>query len=68
MAGGGYVPPFSVAMVYIGLGDWDAALEWMDRAIEARDPIIMPIKSFPFLDPIRDDPRFVALLAKMNLA
>jgi TolB-like protein/tetratricopeptide (TPR) repeat protein len=64
----GYVPPFSIALVHIGLGDWDAALEWMDRAIEARDPIIMPIKSFAFLDPIRQDPRFAALLRKMNLA
>ena len=51
----------------IGLGDWDAAFEWMDRAIESRDPIIMPIKSFPFLDPVRGDARFQALLKKMHL-
>jgi len=62
-----YVPPSTFALGYIGLDDWDAAFEWMDRAIEARDPIIMPIKSFPFLDPVRDDARYHALLRKMNL-
>jgi hypothetical protein len=51
----------------MGLGRWDDALLWMDRAIEARDPIIMPIRTFAFLDPIRDDPRFQVLLQKMNL-
>jgi hypothetical protein len=39
----------------------------MDRAIEERDPIIVPIKSYPFFDPIRSDPRFAALLRKMKL-
>jgi TolB-like protein len=67
MAGAGYVPPSTLAWCHIGLGDWDAALDWMDRAIEARDPIIMPIKSFPFLDPVRGDARYEALLRKMNL-
>jgi hypothetical protein len=57
-----------LALCYIGLSRWDEALEWMDRAIEARDPIIMPIKTFPFLDPIRGDPRFRVLLEKMHLA
>ncbi len=64
----GYVPPFSVALVYLGLGRTDPAFEWLDRAIDARDPIIMPIKSFPLLDPLRADPRFTALLKKMHLA
>ena len=63
----GYVPPTVFALAHIGLADWDAAFEWMDRAIETRDPIIMPIKSFPFLDPVRDDARYRALLRKMRL-
>jgi tetratricopeptide (TPR) repeat protein len=67
MARSGYVPPSTFMCCAIGLGDWDAALEWIDRAIEARDPIIMPIKSFPFLDPVRGDARFQALLKKMRL-
>ena len=67
MASAGYVPPSTFASCHIGLGDWDAALDWMDRAIEARDPIIMPIKSFPFLDPVRGDARYQALLRKMHL-
>ena len=40
----------------------------MDRAVEERDQFMMPIKSYAFFDPIRDDPRFHALLRKMNLA
>jgi len=67
MASAGYVPPSTFMCCAIGLGDWDSAFEWMDRAIEARDPIIMPIKSFPFLDPVRGDARFQALLKKMHL-
>ncbi|HQR66218.1 MAG TPA: protein kinase [Thermoanaerobaculia bacterium] len=64
----GYFPPSTFFLAYGGLGDWDAAFEWMDRAIETRDPVVMPIKSFPFLDPVRTDPRYLALLRKMRLA
>jgi Fanconi anemia group M protein len=46
----------------------DRAFEWMEKAIEVRDPLIFPIKTFPHLDPLRADPRFGALLRKMNLA
>jgi TolB-like protein/tetratricopeptide (TPR) repeat protein/predicted Ser/Thr protein kinase len=63
----GYVPPSTFALGHIGLGDWDAAFEWLDRAVEGRDPLVMPIKSYLFLDPVRDDPRYRALLHKMNL-
>jgi TolB-like protein/predicted Ser/Thr protein kinase len=67
MASAGYVPPSASAMGHVGLEDWDAALSWLDKAIDARDPIVMPIKTFPFLDPIRGDARFQTLLRKMRL-
>jgi tetratricopeptide (TPR) repeat protein len=63
----GYVPPSTFAFGHIGLGDWSAAFEWLDRAIEGRDPLVMPIKTYPFLDPVRGDARYRALLRKMNL-
>jgi serine/threonine-protein kinase len=67
LATASYVPASTFALCHVGLGDWDAAFDWIDRAIETRDPIIMPIKSFPFLDPVRGDARYRALLKKMNL-
>lgn len=65
---GAYLPPFTVALAHIGLLDWGPAFDWMDRAVEARDPLIMPIRSYPFLQPVRSDSRYRALLEKMNLA
>jgi serine/threonine-protein kinase len=63
-----YVPPSCFAWIHLGLGDVDDAFQWMDRAIDARDPMMIPIKSYPFLDPLRPDPRYDALLRRMNLA
>jgi serine/threonine-protein kinase len=62
-----YVPPTSLAFLHLGLGEIDAFFEWMDRAIDARDHMITPIKTYPFFDPIRGDPRYDGLLRKMNL-
>ena len=63
-----YVPPTNLAWIHFGLGEIDEFFEWMDRAIDARDHMITPIKTYPFLDPIRDDPRYTPLLRKMKLA
>jgi TolB-like protein len=63
-----YVPPTSFALIHVGLGERDACFEWLDRAVDERDHMITPIKTYPFLDPIRDDPRYAALLEKMRLA
>ncbi len=62
-----YVHPTAFAFGYLGLGERDRAFEWLDRAIEERDPLIMPIKTYHFLDPIRDDELYRLLLHKMNL-
>jgi TolB-like protein/Flp pilus assembly protein TadD len=67
MAAKGYVPPTSFAWTHLGLGEIDTAFEWLNRAVEVCDQLLMPIKSYPFLDPIRADPRFAGVLRKMNL-
>jgi TolB-like protein len=62
-----YAPPVAFALAYLGLGD-DRTFEWWDKAIDARDPIATHLPSMPLYDAIRGDPRFLALLARMNLA
>jgi hypothetical protein len=61
------VPPTSFAWIHLGLREIDEAFAWLDRAIDAHDQLMMPIKSYGFFDPIRADPRFHELLAKMHL-
>jgi TolB-like protein/Tfp pilus assembly protein PilF len=63
----GYVPPTSFAWIYLGLREIDTAFQWLNRAVEECDQFMMPIKTYVFFDPIRADPRFMALLRKMNL-
>ncbi len=67
MPAGVYAAPTSFAWIHLGLGEIDDFFEWMDKSVEGRDHMIMPIKTYPFLDRIRDDPRYAALLRKMNL-
>lgn len=64
MATTAYVPPTAFAWIHLGLGDIDSAFEWLDRAIDARDQLMMPIKSYPIFDPIRPDPRFAGFCAR----
>ncbi|HMK22093.1 MAG TPA: tetratricopeptide repeat protein [Terriglobales bacterium] len=62
-----FVLPTSFAWVHLGLGDTDNAFKWMERAVEQNDGWIHGLRSYPFLDPYRADPRFAALLLKLNL-
>ncbi len=64
---GVYVPPTSFAWTYLGLGDVDSTFHWLDRAVEAWDHMLTPILTYPFLDPIRSDPRYAALLQKIKM-
>lgn len=67
MAADRYVPPCSLAWVYLGFKEVDNAFEWLHRAVNECDQLLMPIKSYGFFDTIRSDRRFLALLRKMNL-
>ena len=61
------VPAYSMALVYVGLGERDKALEWLDNAFQDRSTYLVYAKIDPLLDPVRSDPRFAALLHRMGL-
>jgi hypothetical protein len=54
--------------VALGLGDRDEAFRWLDRAVEVRDPHVVPLRCYPPLAALRADPRYGSLLAKLRLA
>ncbi|MEO6213340.1 MAG: tetratricopeptide repeat protein [Vicinamibacterales bacterium] len=62
-----YVPPYTVALVYHGLRNTDEAMKWLERAYEERDVRMVFLGVDPLWDSVRDDPRFVTLLTRMNL-
>jgi tetratricopeptide (TPR) repeat protein len=56
-----------IANVYVGLGEEDLAVEWLEKSFERREPRVVLLKVDPRFDPLRSHPRFKALLKKMNL-
>jgi len=55
------------AMVWTGLGEKDKALEYLEKAYLERESTLAFIKVWPAFDILRSEPRFQALLEKMNL-
>jgi len=62
-----YVAPWGIASYYTVAGATGKALDWLERAYERRDGTMVWLKVHPRLDPLRGEPRFRALLAKMKL-
>jgi serine/threonine-protein kinase len=63
-----YVSPYHFAYVYTGLGRYDEAMDYLERASEQRAGSIYGIKGSFLFKPLRGHPRFEALLRTMNLA
>ena len=62
-----YIPKTRLAYICFALGENDQGFAWLERAIEERDFLLIWIKISPFYNGVRSDPRFKALLKKMNL-
>lgn len=55
----------NIALIYVGLGDTDRAMSWLDKAYVARfNPSIL---AFPVFDPLRSNPRFKNLMRRLGL-
>src|SRR5579864_8753606 len=61
-----YVSPYYFAVVYVGLGEHERALDWLERAFADRSNGLVFLKVEPELDDLRANRRFVALAPKLN--
>jgi hypothetical protein len=62
----GYVPPFNLAIVYLGLGDLDRGMDLLEQASADDSQWMMYLKIDRVFAPLRSNPRFVALMKKWN--
>ena len=62
-----YVSPYDLAILYVGLGYKDRALEQLNKAYDDRAGWIIYLKVEPIFDPLRSDQRFADLVRRMNL-
>ena len=52
---------YDYATIYAQWGDVAAALHWLETALRLRDPGLSGLKTEPYLDPVRYQPRFQAI-------
>ena len=66
MAQTNYIPTTAFAIIHLGLGEHDRALEWLEKGLAVHDPPLASLKMHPVYDPLRGHPRFDALLRALN--
>jgi TolB-like protein/tetratricopeptide (TPR) repeat protein len=55
------------ALLHLGLGEHDAALEALGDSVDERSPFVLGLSTQPILDPLRGDARFQALVRRVGL-
>lgn len=61
-----YVPSTCFARVHSGLGEAERALDWLEKGCEQRELPMAMLKVHPVYDPLRDEPRFQAVIERMR--
>ncbi len=64
---GAFVPPSSLAIAYVGLGERDRAFEQLEKSYAARDPLLQYVFVESHLDALQGDARYAALAARLGL-
>jgi tetratricopeptide (TPR) repeat protein len=65
--GDGYYPAFAIAEIYVGLGNIEASLDWLERATEDHHLGFYLPSVDPVFDPLRAHPRFRAVIGRIRL-
>ncbi len=62
-----YIPPSFLASLYFAIGDKDKGFEFLNKAYDQQDCWLVVLKLGPVFETVRSDPRYIAMLKKMNL-
>ncbi|MGB7926182.1 MAG: tetratricopeptide repeat protein [Pyrinomonadaceae bacterium] len=62
-----YVSAYNIAIVHAGLGEKEAALDWLVKAYHNRDVWLVWLKVNPRFDTLRAEPRFADLMRRIGL-
>jgi adenylate cyclase len=62
-----YVQPGTRVNVYLGLGEKSKALDWLEKCYEEQDGTCWGLRVSRLYDPLRNEPRFQALLKNVGL-
>jgi TolB-like protein/Tfp pilus assembly protein PilF len=57
---------FQYAEIYAQWGKPAQALDWLETALRLRDPGLVYLKTDPFMDPLRKEPRFQAVMRQLK--
>jgi tetratricopeptide (TPR) repeat protein len=61
-----FVDPYLVSLIYLGMGDEQATLQWLDRAYVVRSPFLISIPTEPKWKPMMGRPALQEFLAKIT--
>ena len=61
-----YVLPLFLARIHAALGENDTALDYLERVYADRSESVVWLKVDPSFDPLRKDPRFIALVKRVG--
>ncbi len=62
-----YVPPYNMALAYLGVGDMDTTMSWLQQGYMRRDPKMVFLELGEDWQVLRNRPDFIELLVRMNL-
>jgi TolB-like protein/Flp pilus assembly protein TadD len=63
----GYIPAGAFVNAYLGLDENDQAFVWLEQAYREKSNLLQFLRTHPFFDPIRNDPRFKDLVHRVGL-
>jgi serine/threonine-protein kinase len=62
-----YVSPIAFVTIYLGLGEKQKALDWLEKSYEDQESVCWLLKVDRIYDSVRKEPRFQAILKKIGL-